>query len=121
MLESGEGITQCCVVYENFSIPHSYIRYDFGGKNVTEYLQTLLKRCGHNFDTTSEFEIVRKIKEETCYVQPYSSSTDGKINENKYFLPDGNSVIIRDEKVLAPEILFNPLMVGLENLCKEIN
>lgn len=32
ILESGEGITQCCVVYEGYSIPHSYIRYDYGGK-----------------------------------------------------------------------------------------
>ena len=52
ILESGEGITQCSVVYEGYSIPHSYVRYDFGGRNVTEYLQTLLRRGGHNFNTT---------------------------------------------------------------------
>lgn len=124
ILESGEGITQCCVAFESFAIPHSYIRYDFGGRNVTEYLQTLLRRCGHNFNTTSEFEIVKKIKEETCYALLSSSSTTSdKGNErehegNKYHLPDGNFVAIRDEKVMAPEILFDPLRVGLENLCK---
>lgn len=32
VLESGEGITQCGVVFEGYSIPHSYMRYDFGGK-----------------------------------------------------------------------------------------
>ena len=52
ILESGEGITQCSVVYEGYSIPHSYVRYDFGGRNVTEYLQNLLRRAGHNFNTT---------------------------------------------------------------------
>jgi centractin len=124
ILESGEGITQCCVAFESFAIPHSYIRYDFGGRNVTEYLQTLLRRCGHNFNTTSEFEIVRKIKEETCYALLSSTSSDGKNNErnehegNKYHLPDGNFVAIRDEKVMAPEILFDPLRIGLENLFK---
>lgn len=126
ILESGEGITQCCVAFESFAIPHSYIRYDFGGRNVTEFLQTLLRRGGHNFNTTSEFEIVRKIKEETCYALLSSTSSDGKNNErnehegNKYHLPDGNFVAIRDEKTAAPEILFNPQLVGLENLCKNI-
>lgn len=52
ILESGEGITQCSVVYEGYSIPHSYVRYDFGGRNVTEYLQNLLRRAGNNFNTT---------------------------------------------------------------------
>jgi len=52
ILESGDGITQCAVVYEGYSIPHSYVRYDFGGRNVTEYLQNLLRRGGHNFNTT---------------------------------------------------------------------
>jgi len=52
ILESGEGITQCSVVYESYSIPHSYVRYDFGGRNVTEYLQNLLRRAGQNFNTT---------------------------------------------------------------------
>ena len=52
VLESGEGITQCSVVYEGYSIPHSYVRYDFGGRNVTEYLQNLLRRNGNNFNTT---------------------------------------------------------------------
>lgn len=52
ILESGEGITQCCVVYEGYSIPHSYVRYDFGGRHVTEYLQKLLRRAGQSFHTT---------------------------------------------------------------------
>lgn len=32
ILESGENITQCCVVYDGYTIPHSYIRYDYGGR-----------------------------------------------------------------------------------------
>jgi centractin len=52
VLESGEGITQCAVVYEGYSIPHSYMRYDFGGRNVTEFMQSLLRRSGYLFQTT---------------------------------------------------------------------
>lgn len=122
ILESGEGITQCCVVYEGYAIPHSYMRYDFGGKNVTEYLQTLLKRVGYSFNTTAEFEIVKKIKETLCYTIISSSTTDEnrKLSETgptHYNLPDGNFITLKEEKVLAPEILFNPSMIGLEYLC----
>lgn len=52
ILESGEGITQCCAVYEGYTIPHSFIRFDYGGRNVTEYLQTLLRKVGVTLTTT---------------------------------------------------------------------
>jgi centractin len=125
IMESGESITQCCVVYEGYSIPHSYLRYDFGGKHVTDYLQTLLKRQGYSFNTTAEYEIVKKIKELLCYTIISSSSTEetkklGETGATQYFLPDGNFIMLKEEKVLAPEIMFNPSMVGLEYLCKFI-
>jgi len=117
VLESGEGMTQCCVVYEHYSIPHSYMRYDFGGRNVTEYLHTLLKRVGYSFNTTSEFEIVKKIKETLCYtIISSSSSEENKTGPTQYYLPDGNFIVMKEEKILAPEILFNPSMVGMEYL-----
>lgn len=124
VLESGDGITQTCVVYEGYAIPHSYLRYDFGGRHVTEYLQTLLKRVGYSFNTTSEYEIVKKIKETLCYTVISSSGDDKKITvagADHYNLPDGNAISLKEEKILAPEILFNPSMIGLEYLCNYKN
>ena len=118
IIDSGEGITQACIVYEGYSIPHSYMRYDFGGKQVTDYLQVLLKRIGYNFNTTSEYEIVKKIKESLCYTIMSSPTDDNKklseTGPTHYSLPDGNLIPLKEEKILAPEILFNPSMVGLE-------
>ena len=31
--------------------------------------------------------------------------------------PDGNTIVVKEEKILGPEILFNPSIIGLENLC----
>ncbi len=123
IMESGDAITQCCVVYEGYSIPHSYMRYDFGGRNVTEYLQTLLKRVGYSFNTTAEYELVKKMKEKQCYTIISSSTGEeskklGETAASQYWLPDGNIIWIKEEKVLAPEIMFNPSMVGLEYPCK---
>lgn len=123
ILESGEGITQCCVVYEGYSIPHSYMRQDFAGRNVTEYLQMLLKRSGYSFNTTAEVEIVKRIKESLCYtiISNNSSDEDKKRSETAqthYTLPDGTFITLKEEKVMAPEILFNPSMIGSEFLRK---
>ena len=129
ILESGEGVTQSCVVYEGYSIPNSYIRNNYGGRDVTDYFQTLLKKQGYSFSTTSEFEIVKKIKEEICFTVVGSSSNNplsnisnlelGNKNKsesaNTYNLPDGNAIKIGEEKSLAPEILFNPSIIGSEH------
>ena len=131
ILESGEGVTQSCVVYEGYSIPNSYIRNNYGGRDVTEYFQTLLKKQGYSFSTTSEFEIVRKMKEEICFTAIGNSNSvlsnmsghfDLGGNKNKsessntYNLPDGNAIKIGEEKCIAPEILFNPSIIGSEYL-----
>ena len=118
MLESGDGVSQCCVVYEGYSIPNSYLRFDFGGRDVTEYLQTLLRRQGYSFNTTAEFQIVKKIKEQLCYmvITNFDGNKKAETGETNYILPDGNSIKIRDEKVLAPEILFKPYLIGYEYL-----
>ena len=130
ILESGDGVTQSCVVYEGYSIPNSYIRNNYGGRDVTEYFQTLLKKQGYSFSTTSEFEIVRKMKEEICFTAIGNSNSvlsnmSGHLdlggNKNKsessntYNLPDGNAIKIGEEKSLAPEILFNPSIIGSEH------
>jgi centractin len=118
VLESGDSITQCCVVYEGYSVPHSYLRYDYGGRNVTEYLQLLLKKSGYSFNTTAELEIVKNIKESACYTTIASITGDeSKKTPTQYFLPDGNFVSLREEKVLATELIFNPSLMGMEYLC----
>ena len=43
-------------------MPHSIMRVDVAGRDVTRYLRLLLRKEGVNFRTTAEFEIVRQIK-----------------------------------------------------------
>jgi len=75
------------------------MRIDLGGRDVTRHLQGLLRRQGYVFHTTTEFEIVRKIKELQCYVTPpLQSEMDYKFKENDeknfstYHLPDGQAI-----------------------------
>jgi actin-related protein len=121
VLETGDGISQCSVVYEGFSVNHSQIRCDFGGRNVTEYLQLKLKKKGYNFNTTSEFEIVKKIKESLCFASlgpEYDYKILSDFNSSNYSLPDGNIISLGKERIEAAEILFRPIEAGLEFPCK---
>ncbi len=63
MLDSGDGVTHAVPIYQGFSLPHSIMRTDVAGRDVTRYLQSLLRREGFIFKTSSEFEIVRQMKE----------------------------------------------------------
>jgi centractin len=62
-LDSGDGVTHAVPIFEGFALPHSVLRNDIAGREVTKYLKLLLKKEGHNFNTTAEFEIIKGMKE----------------------------------------------------------
>ena len=108
VLESGEGVTQSCIIYEGYSIPGSFKRINLGGKEVTEYLQYLLNRKGYELKNSDGFQITKKIKEELCEIN--CSNRNDNCQINNYTLPDDSVIEIGEERRLAPEILFNPLI-----------
>jgi len=116
VLDSGDGVTHAVPVYEGFALPNAIRRVDIAGRDVTEYLQLLLRKSGYKFTTTAEKEVVRIIKEKTCYVATNPTKeekdTNGKFDD--FTLPDGNVVKLGTERFKAPEILFNPELIGLE-------
>lgn len=115
VLESGDGVTQSCIIYDGYSIPNSKKRINLGGRDVTEYLQYLLNRNGYELKNSDGFQITKKIKEEIGEI-----SIDKNIIENnneinkKYILPDDSEINIGKERFLAPEILFNPSLKEYE-------
>ena len=91
VVDSGDGVTHICPVYEGFSLPHLTRRLDIAGRDITRYLikvnnntsltfcsclclflirfllQLLLLR-GYAFNHSADFETVRMMKEKLCYV-----------------------------------------------------
>ncbi|KAJ6437223.1 actin-1 [Purpureocillium lavendulum] len=122
VLDSGDGVSHAVPVYEGFAMPSSIRRIDVAGRDVTEYLQTLLRKSGYVFHTSAEKEVVRLIKESVSYVahDPRKEERDWlgvKPSESKYaeyVLPDGHRLKIGPERFRAPEILFDPEIIGLE-------
>lgn len=125
VLDAGDGVSHAVPVYEGFAIPSSIRRIDVAGRDVTEHLQTLLRKGGSVFHTSAEKEIVKNIKEKTSYValdpkkeeKEWSSTAGRGGGESKvaeYALPDGQKLKIGPERFRAPEILFDPEIIGLE-------
>ncbi|KAJ5136206.1 hypothetical protein N7448_004760 [Penicillium atrosanguineum] len=114
---------RCLPRRARFAIPNSIRRIDVAGRDVTEQMQLLLRKAGHVLHTSAEKEVVRMIKEKVCYV-----SLDPKREEKEwmnsyhksdakavdYVLPDGHKIKIGQERYRAPEILFDPELIGLE-------
>lgn len=86
---------------------------------MTRQLIKLLLRRGYAFNRTADFETVRQIKEKLCYVS-YDLELDNKLAEDttvlveNFTLPDGRVIKVGQERFEAPECLFQPHLLDVE-------
>uniref|UniRef100_A0A914WPE1 Uncharacterized protein n=3 Tax=Plectus sambesii TaxID=2011161 RepID=A0A914WPE1_9BILA len=115
VLDSGDGVTHVVPIFEGFAMQHSIQRIDVAGRDVTRYLRLLLRKEGADFHRSSEFEIVRQIKEKACYLSANPSKEEAAESEKvQYQLPDGSQLEIGAARYRAPEVLFRPDLIGEE-------
>jgi len=112
--DSGDGVTHTVPIYEGFAIPHAVSRIQLAGRDLTKFMAKLLTERGYNFVSTAELEIVRDIKEKTCFVAvdyeaSMKQSQDSSSIEKTYELPDGKVITIGNARFRCPEYLFKPL------------
>uniref|UniRef100_A0A0N5ARY2 Actin-related protein n=1 Tax=Syphacia muris TaxID=451379 RepID=A0A0N5ARY2_9BILA len=115
VLDSGDGVTHIVPIFEGFAIQNGIERMDIAGRDVTRYLRLLLRKEGADFHRSSEFEIVREIKEKLCYIAVNPTKEESNENEkNNYKLPDGSTLEIGTARFRAAEVLFRPDLIGEE-------
>jgi len=121
VLDSGDGVTHVVPVYEGYALNHAIGRLDLAGRDLTKHAVRMLKeRIPFEFNSSAGREIVRDMKEKTCYIaldydEELAKSQNSSKIEMKYELPDGNVVVMKDERFRIPEALFQPSMLGKES------
>ncbi|PFX16978.1 actin-related protein 2 [Stylophora pistillata] len=121
VIDSGDGVTHICPVYEGFALPHLTRRLDIAGRDITKYLIKLLLLRGYAFNHTADFETVRMMKEKLCYVgynieQEQKLALETTVLVEQYTLPDGRVVKMSGERFEAPEALFQPHLINIEGV-----
>lgn len=115
----GEGVTQIVPIYNHYIFNKAIMRANFGGRDLTDYLQKMLNKRDNIFRTEGERLLVCEAKEKKTYValdyeaelQRYESVVD--LNE-PFKLCDGKIITLSDERVRCPELLFKPYLNGFE-------
>lgn len=128
-VDIGDGVTEVIPVYEGCPIRHSILTQNFGGKDITEFLNhSLFIQEKHKFISVPPHHVIRRIKEERCYVSLNFEIEDLKASHKifGYKLADGTYINLRDEVFKCPEALFQPdiwekgkKLLGIHKLCHE--
>ncbi|XP_014767973.1 actin-3 [Octopus bimaculoides] len=111
----GHGITQIVPVYKGSIIQDAAVQWEFGGQDMTDYLTRMLIQCGCSFDSHSQTETVRNIKEKCCYVAPDFEQELQTTASEKYKLPNKKVITIGKERLRTPEVMFQPSLIGDES------
>jgi len=119
VVDSGDGVTHIMPIAETCLLPHCVGRMNIAGRDITEHMVKLLTLRGYPFHKTSDFDVVREIKEKLCFISADIKADRKLANETTayvvpYSLPDSRLIKVSGERFEAPEVLFNPSALGYE-------
>jgi len=113
VIESGDGLTWVVPIINGQMIQHSVQKLPLAGVDVNHNLKNLLMREGINIASSAVDEIIQDIKEKNCYfvLDPNNPSKTNEMFSTP--MPDGSTINIPNYILSqAPEVLFNPNMLG---------
>ena len=59
VVDSGDGVTHTVPIFEGYQIPHAIDKIMLGGRDLTSWMQKILKDSNYILDTSEEKEFVR--------------------------------------------------------------
>lgn len=118
--DTGDGVSHTVPVFEGFSINAGISRSNIAGRTITDHLQRLFESSHGSDKNANNFrEIMRGIKEtKNMMFVSMDFAKDKEISSSStqldmpYEMPDGNTVSLNSERFEAPEVLFNPALLG---------
>ena len=121
VLDAGDGVTHAVPIYEGYAIPHAISEINLSGRDLTEFLYKIVqsKNPGMIEDSTNTMDEFKKMKESVCKVaQDYDAemkaASEQSSIERSYELPGQKPIILKEERLRCPEILFQPNQAAKE-------
>lgn len=119
VIDSGDGVTHCIPVAEGYVIGSCIKHIPIAGRNITYFIQSLLREREPNIPPEQSLETAKAIKERYCYICPDLAKEFEKYDKNpskwvKQYTGRNNitkapfEVDVGFERFLGPEIFFNP-------------
>jgi actin-related protein 3 len=119
VIDSGDGVTHVIPVAEGYVIGSSIKHIPLAGRDVTTFIQQLLREREKNIPSEDSLEVAKRIKETFCYTCPDLVKEYAKYDKEptKWFktytgnnakLNKSYEVDVGYERFLGPEIFFNP-------------
>lgn len=114
----GEDHSSCTPIINGKIISKGIILGSIAGKQISDHLDELLLK---KEITTSNPQDTRKpllydIKEKTCEISIDFEKESKNVSSKDFELPDGNIITLEKERILAPEILFQPNIFNSDEL-----
>ncbi|KAF9358323.1 Arp2/3 complex subunit, actin nucleation center [Mortierella sp. AD094] len=128
VIDSGDGVTHVIPVAEGYVIGSSIKSVPIAGRDLTSFVQNLLRERGENMIPAEDsLTVAQKIKEQYSYVCPDIVKEFKKYDQegDKYFKKYEGvhsvtgkpyTVDVGFERFLAPEIFFNPEIASSDYL-----
>lgn len=114
VVDSGETMTQIVPILNAYPLSGSINSFYIGGNDVSNYLAILLKTQFPQLGDDSNKEIIRNIKEKSCYIALNPEDEVKTVQKTDYTLPDGTNISFTEPRFKATEVLFNPGLVEKE-------
>lgn len=119
VIDSGDGVTHCIPVAEGYVIGSCIKHIPIAGRNITYFIQSLLREREQSIPPEQSLETAKAIKERFCYICPDLAKEFEKYDKNpskwiKKYMGHNNitknpfEIDVGFERFLGPEIFFNP-------------
>uniref|UniRef100_A0A8C4TQ15 Actin like 7A n=1 Tax=Erpetoichthys calabaricus TaxID=27687 RepID=A0A8C4TQ15_ERPCA len=117
VVDSGYGVSHSVPIYDGHYMPSNIVRANYAGQDLNEYLLNLLKQSNRGSNAALQ-DVLEDIKQKYCYISlnaEHEMKTPSKY-QMEYKLPDGQLITLGSERFQCPEAMFNPKMMGSEEL-----
>ena len=120
-LDCGYGVTQTVPILQGNTEVDAVLTSQLAGNDLTQYLIQLLTERGYSFTTSAEQDDVDEMKRKLCYIaEDYSKEQQTARTSNSlekvFEIPNGSKITMNSERSKCPECLFQPSILGKEEI-----